>query len=249
MFMTMLPVATLLFSVAKKPPALVRLVYVSAVPTLYEPVNAWANFEQHNLVQPDTKSARGNDLMAHDPASRWVEPTQAQRLGWLLKDNRGVLIALAGLILLLVFCVYEWRRVGRDPRKDIIIARYEPPAGQSPASLRYLRRMGYDARCFSSGVLALAVSGCLRIVREKRLFKDEWQLEPNPASAAPADAGQGVLIGLELVTPAVDLGAEALGDAVLGGIGVIDRDLERTGIEMTEDGLDKGRDGVGAEVG
>lgn len=122
------------------------------------------------------------------------ESTRAQRFIWLLKDNRGVLVALAGLILLLAFCVYEWRRVGRDPRKGIIIARYEPPAGQTPASLRYLRRMGYDTRCFSSAILALAVSGCLRIVREKRLLKDEWQLQPNPSSPAPADASQGVLV-------------------------------------------------------
>ncbi len=71
----------------------------------------------------------------------------------------------------------EWRRVGRDPSKGVIIARYEPPAGHTPASLRYLQRMGYDMRCFSSEVLALAVAGCLRIVREKRLLKDDWNLD------------------------------------------------------------------------
>lgn len=128
------------------------------------------------------------------PKGMIAEPTRAQRFVWLLKDNRGVLIALAGLILLLVFCAYEWRRVGRDPRKGIIIARYEPPAGQTPASLRYLRRMRYDTRCFSSAVLALAVCGCLRIAREKRLFKDEWQLQPNASSPVPADASQSALM-------------------------------------------------------
>ena len=38
-------------------------------------------------------------------------------------------------------------------------------------------RMGYDMRCFSAEVLALAVAGCLRIVRDKGFFKDEWRLE------------------------------------------------------------------------
>jgi uncharacterized membrane protein YgcG len=105
-------------------------------------------------------------------------PTTAQRLRWLLSDNGGVLMAGAGLLALIFFCIYEWRRVGRDPRKGVIIARYEPPAGWTPASLRYMRRMGYDTRCFSSEVLALAVAGCLRIVQEKKLLaKDVWQLE------------------------------------------------------------------------
>ena len=89
-------------------------------------------------------------------------------------------------LLLIVFCVREWRRVGRDPRKGVIIARYEPPAGQTPASLRYLQRMSYDMRCFSSEVLALAVAGCLRIVREKRLFKDEWRPGAHRSNSATA---------------------------------------------------------------
>ena len=42
--------------------------------------------------------------------------------------------------------------------------------------------MGYDMRCFSSDVLALAVAGCLRIVQDKGFFKDEWRLESTGAS-------------------------------------------------------------------
>jgi uncharacterized membrane protein YgcG len=104
-------------------------------------------------------------------------PSGLQRGWWLLKDNSGILVALVGLILLIFYCVREWARVGRDPRKGIIIARYEPPPGQTPATLRFLMQMGYDMRCFSSDVLALAVAGCLRIVRDKGFFKDEWRLE------------------------------------------------------------------------
>jgi uncharacterized membrane protein YgcG len=104
-------------------------------------------------------------------------PSGLQRGWWLLKDNSGILVALVGLILLIFYCVREWARVGRDPRKGIIIARYEPPAEQTPATLRFLMQMGYDMRCFSSDVLALAVAGCLRIVRDKGFFKDEWRLE------------------------------------------------------------------------
>lgn len=125
-------------------------------------------------------------------------PGATQRVVWLLKDNRGLLIALLGLLLLLAYCVREWSRVGRDPRKGVIIARYEPPTGQTPASLRYLQRMGYDMRCFSAEVLSLAVAGCLRIVREKGFFKDEWSLE-RTAVAPPAAAPAGPKTLLELL--------------------------------------------------
>jgi uncharacterized membrane protein YgcG len=55
--------------------------------------------------------------------------------------------------------------VGRDPRGGVVIPRYEPPEGHSPAGLRYMRNMGHDTVGFSADVLALAVAGELRIQR------------------------------------------------------------------------------------
>jgi uncharacterized membrane protein YgcG len=127
----------------------------------------------------------GFTIVLSFPKGLIAAPSAAQRAGWLLKDNRGVLIALVGLALLLLYCVKEWRRVGRDPQKGVVIARYEPPAGHTPASLRYLRRMAYDMRCFSSDLLALAVAGCVRIHREKRLLKDDWSLERTDMTEVP----------------------------------------------------------------
>lgn len=131
---------------------------------------------------------QGFTLVLSFPKGVVSEPGALQRAGWLLKDNRGVLVALAGLGLLLTYCLREWRRVGRDPRQGIIIARYEPPAEHSPASLRYIQRMGYDVRCFSSEVLALAVAGRLRIERQKRLFSEEWTLHINNTPTAAGSA-------------------------------------------------------------
>ncbi len=124
-----------------------------------------------------------------------AEPSGARRALWLLTDNRGVLLALIALALLIVYCVREWRRVGRDPDRGIIIARYEPPAGHTPGSVRYISRMGYDVRCFSAEILALAVAGHLRIVREDRLFKDRWALERTRGTdAASLSESQRVLL-------------------------------------------------------
>jgi uncharacterized membrane protein YgcG len=120
------------------------------------------------------------------------EPTRTQRAAWLLADNRGVLVALAGLLLLLVFAVRRWHRVGRDPRRGVIIPRYEPPDGHTPGGLRYVTRMGYDTRCFSADVLDLAVAGLVRIhCDQRRLRSDEWRLErdgPGEPDARPKAA-------------------------------------------------------------
>jgi len=115
-----------------------------------------------------------------------TEPTSQQRMTWLLLDNRGILVALAGAAILLAYCLRRWHAVGRDPRPGVIIPRYEPPKDRSPAELRYLCRGGYDSRCFTADLLTLAVSGQVLIEREDRLlFKDRWRLERTGATADP----------------------------------------------------------------
>jgi uncharacterized membrane protein YgcG len=127
-------------------------------------------------------------------------PTATDRVKWFLQDNRGVLIALIGLAVLIAYCVREWRRVGRDPQGRAIFARYEPPAGKTPGGLRYLMDMGYDMRCFSSDVLSMAVAGQLRITKEDHFFRDVWQLDrvnglPHPASQSQSQLLRGLFAG------------------------------------------------------
>ncbi|MEO5580940.1 MAG: DUF2207 domain-containing protein [Gemmatimonadaceae bacterium] len=123
-------------------------------------------------------------------------PSGADRARWMLRDNRGVLVALAGLVVLLLYMVREWRHVGRDPQKGVVIARYEPTPGQTPAGLRFMERMGYDMRCFSADVLALAVAGHIRIHREKKFLKDEWRLDRGESAESEGLAdSQRTLLG------------------------------------------------------
>jgi hypothetical protein len=120
----------------------------------------------------------GFTIVLSFPKGIVTEPSGAQRAGWLLKDNRGVLIAFAGLVLLLGYTIRRWHQVGRDPRPGVVIARYFPPEGRSPAELRFLRRRRYDTRCFTSDLLAAAVQGRLRVERERRMLRaDRWRLE------------------------------------------------------------------------
>ena len=134
------------------------------------------------LTQP-LAPREGFTVVMSFPKGIVVAPSSTQRGLWLLKDNRGVLIALAALVALLVFCMGRWRRLGRDPKPGVIITRYDPPAGYSPAGLRFMQRMSYDTRCFSSDLLSLAVAGNVRIHREKGFLTDDWELEKTPDAA------------------------------------------------------------------
>ena len=131
----------------------------------------------YRLTEP-LAPGEGLTIVLTFPKGIIQEPGTADRVRWLLADNRGVLVALAGFGFLLLFCFSRWQRVGRDPPAGVIIPRYNPPPGHSPAGLRFVRRMGYDTRCFTADVLALAVGGHLRIGMEKRRFrKPLWYLE------------------------------------------------------------------------
>jgi len=90
-------------------------------------------------------------------------PTQLPRAGWLLSDNSNLLVALAGLALLLAYYIPVWRRFGKDPEAGILVTRYVPPDGFSPASLRYIRQMYYDDKVMTAAVVNLAVKGYLDI--------------------------------------------------------------------------------------
>jgi hypothetical protein len=126
----------------------------------------------------------GFTIVLSFPKGIVAQPTQADRAAWVLADNRGVLAALAGFAVLLVYVVRRWRQVGRDPDPGVVIARYEPPQGRSPGELRYLKRRRYDTRCFTSDLLTSAVDGGVRIEREDRFLGDRWHIGRN-AGAGP----------------------------------------------------------------
>ena len=85
--------------------------------------------------------------------------------GWskLLADNKGVALAILGLLLVFVYYLIVWTAVGRDPKPGTIIPLYGPPKYFSPAAVRYLMRMGFDNHAFAAAVLNLAVKGKISI--------------------------------------------------------------------------------------
>ena len=138
----------------------------------------------------------GMTVVLSFPKGVVTAPSRAQKTWWLLRDNSAVLIALCGFVVLLVFCIVRWRKVGRDPPQGVVVVQYDPPDDYSPADLRFVRRMRYDNRCFSSDLLASAVDGEVRIHRDGDPKAGSWRLEYLGAPVAGGKFGLREALGL-----------------------------------------------------
>ncbi len=117
------------------------------------------DFDTTKMLHP----LNGLTVVVTWPKGHVVAPTELQKLGWLLKDNANLLIALLGFVLLLAYYIPVWMHFGKDPEEGVLVTRYEPPQGFSPASLRYVRQMYYDDKIMTAAIVNLGVKGYLRI--------------------------------------------------------------------------------------
>jgi len=116
------------------------------------------------------KPSEGLTVALGWPKGLVQEPGSGQRIGWFLADNGAALVQAIGLLAPLLWYLWAWRRVGRDPRKGLIIPRFEPPAGLTPAGCRYVIDMGLRSDAFTAAVISLGVKGYLKIDEEEDRF-------------------------------------------------------------------------------
>ncbi|MCC6890298.1 MAG: DUF2207 domain-containing protein [Hyphomicrobiales bacterium] len=95
-------------------------------------------------------------------------PTSTRRAQYWLEDNRALVVALIGLVLMLSYYAFAWLRVGRDPPSGLVIPLFAPPQDMSPAATRYVDRMSFDNRCLAVAVINLGVKGHLQVVEDGR---------------------------------------------------------------------------------
>ena len=108
----------------------------------------------------------GLTVVAAWPKGIVDEPSAAQRRAWFVADHAPALIAGVGALGVLGYYLLLWHWVGRDPEAGVVVPHYRAPRGFSPASMRFIERMGYDNKCFTSAVINLAVKGALEIDAE-----------------------------------------------------------------------------------
>lgn len=124
------------------------------------------------------KSGEGLTIVVAWPKGVVAAPTFNDKLTYMARDNASAIIALIGFIVLFVYYMVAWLRVGKDPRKGPIIPRFSPPEGFSPAAVRHLRKMGFDKKSFAAALVDMAVKGALTIAKDE---DDSYTLEKNPS--------------------------------------------------------------------
>lgn len=94
------------------------------------------------------------------------QPTQADELGYWVRENRDLVVLGSGLMLVLAYYLFGWWRVGRDLPAGVIVPRWDAPEGISPALTSYIDRKGLAGGgwgAIAAGILNLAVKGHVRL--------------------------------------------------------------------------------------
>lgn len=90
-------------------------------------------------------------------------PSTSTHLLYLFRDHTESVFGVAGLLVILIYYLITWFRVGRDPTGGTVFPQFYPPEGISPAAARYIHKMGFDNRVFASALINLAVKGHITI--------------------------------------------------------------------------------------
>ncbi len=123
-------------------------------------------FESNGTLEP----GEGLTIAVAWPKGLIAEPDPGQKMAWFLEDNTAAIALLSGLLAAFGWYLWAWNRVGRDPRKGVIIPRFKPPEGLSPAACRYVKDMSFDPKAFTAAIISLAVKGQLLIDEEGKDF-------------------------------------------------------------------------------
>jgi uncharacterized membrane protein YgcG len=147
--------------------------------------------EQGNIVFTTTRRLlprEGLTIAVAWPKGIVIEPTILEKLDYIWKGNRSAAVGVTGLVVLLVFYVFAWFKVGKDPEKGTIIPLFSPPKRVSPASTRLIMRMGSpDDKLFAVAVVNMAVKGYLTIKEDE---DGEFTLEKTGAAEACLSGGE-----------------------------------------------------------
>ena len=123
-------------------------------------------FRDNSLYYETTFGLYANEgltIVVGWPKGFVTQPTQSEKNTSFFFQNLGLIIALIGLVIVLLYYLFAWNKVGRDPSKQAIIPHYESPRGFSPALMGYVYKMGYFPQLLTSALIKLAIKGYLKI--------------------------------------------------------------------------------------
>lgn len=100
------------------------------------------------------------------PKGLVAAPTAEQTRWWFLRDNINAILGFGGLLLVFAYYLRSWIAVGRDPDGGVIVPRWDPPEGISPALVNYIDNKGFSGAgwtALSASLIDLAVHGYVEL--------------------------------------------------------------------------------------
>ncbi|MGC4407980.1 DUF2207 domain-containing protein [Rhizobium rosettiformans] len=93
-------------------------------------------------------------------------PSSEDSTWWFIRDNLNTIIGFGGLAVIFLYYLRSWAAVGRDPPKGVVVPRWDPPEGISPALVNYIDNRGFSGAgwtALSAAALNLAVAGYVEL--------------------------------------------------------------------------------------
>jgi Predicted membrane protein (DUF2207) len=158
----------------------------------------WGGFRDKREPHPAPTREDSQDAIAY--TATHLEPAQSLSVdvvfpkGFVRPPRLGAFShngwMLAGPILIFLYYLTMWMRIGPEPPMGSVPVRYEPPAGMSPAAARYVRTSGCDGRTLAAVIAQLAVRECLAIELDGSAYKlTQRKVDPDTAkSLAPEES-------------------------------------------------------------
>jgi len=132
--------------------------------------NARVKFQSANTITIETTAPLGENegltVAVGFAKGAVLPPTPSELRADFIRDNAGVIAAVLGVLILLIYFAVTWYEFGRDPRHGTIIALFAPPKDFSPSAVRFVWKMAYDRKAFAAALVNMAVKGYLRITEQ-----------------------------------------------------------------------------------
>ncbi len=111
-------------------------------------------------------SGEGVSVAASFQKGILAEPQGLDRLLYWLSDHRDIVAPGIAVGLVLLYNLFAWSAVGRDPKRGTIIPLFHPPKGFSPGLAEYVDGMGWQKggwTAFTASIFDLGVKGLVKI--------------------------------------------------------------------------------------
>ncbi|MBN9317414.1 MAG: DUF2207 domain-containing protein [Devosia sp.] len=164
------PIDTAVASIALPPGAVIKdlVGYTGPVGSMEQAVEITRSSDSMAIFRTTRplRAGEGFSVAASFQKGILAEPQGVDRLLYWISDHRDVVGPGLAVAVVLLYNLWAWVSVGRDPKKGTIIPLFHPPKGFSPALAEYVDGMGWAKggwTAFTASIFDLGVKGLVRI--------------------------------------------------------------------------------------